>query len=63
MRITIQNQTFILHPSGALFWETRKLLLISDVHLGKVSHFRKHGVAIPNNVVSENFNRLTEVVK
>lgn len=63
MTITIQNQTFILHPSGALFWETRKLLLISDVHLGKVSHFRKHGVAIPNNVVSENFKRLTDVVE
>jgi len=62
MTITIQNQTFILHPSGALFWETRKLLLISDVHLGKVSHFRKHGVAIPNNVVSENFKRLTDIV-
>lgn len=62
MRITIQNQTFVLHPSGALFWEDKKWLLISDVHLGKVSHFRKHGVAIPNNAIVENFTRLTAVV-
>lgn len=38
------------------------MLLISDVHLGKVSHFRKHGVAIPSNAVSKNFTRLTAVV-
>lgn len=63
MIITIQNQTFNLHPSGALFWETQQLLLISDVHLGKVSHFRKHGVAIPNNAITENFTRLTNVVE
>lgn len=62
MNITIQNQSFTLHPSGALFWETKKILLISDVHLGKVSHFRKHGVAIPNNAILENFNKLTKVV-
>lgn len=62
MKITIQDQTFVLHPSGALFWEDKKWLLISDVHLGKVSHFRKHGVAIPNNAIAENFNRLTAVV-
>lgn len=62
MNITIQNESFTLHPSGALFWETKKLLLISDVHLGKISHFRKHGVAIPNNAIEENFNKLTDVV-
>ena len=64
MTITIQikSNTFILHPSGALFWEDKNVLLISDVHLGKVSHFRKHGVAIPENSVSKNFMRLTEVV-
>ncbi|HSD06813.1 ligase-associated DNA damage response endonuclease PdeM [Flavobacterium sp.] len=63
MKITIQNQSFILHTSGALFWETKKWLLISDVHLGKVSHFRKHGVAIPQNAIEENFNKLTKVVE
>ncbi|MEO8237656.1 MAG: ligase-associated DNA damage response endonuclease PdeM [Flavobacterium sp.] len=63
MEITIKNQAFILHPGGALFWKAKKILLISDVHLGKVSHFRKHGVAIPNNAIAENFTRLTNVVE
>jgi len=63
MIATIQNEIFILHPSGALFWKEKKLLLISDVHLGKVSHFRKHGVAIPNDAILENFKRLNTIVE
>ena len=37
------------------------MLLISDVHLGKVSHFRKHGIALPKHAFSGNFDRLTAV--
>lgn len=60
--VQICDQEFILHPSGALFWEEQDLLLISDVHLGKVSHFRKHGSAVPQQAVSGNFRKLDEVV-
>jgi len=63
MIVTIKEQQFILHPSGSLYWQNQNLLLISDVHLGKVSHFRKHGIAIPNNAVPKNFERLTEVIE
>ena len=58
MNIAIKNNSFILHHYGAIFWEEKSILLISDVHFGKVSHFRKHGIAIPNDAISENFNRL-----
>lgn len=63
MKIQIQNQNFILHSSGALFWEEKKMIIISDVHLGKVTHFRKHGIAIPQNAVSENFKKITDVLE
>ncbi|WP_264536332.1 ligase-associated DNA damage response endonuclease PdeM [Flavobacterium sp. N1736] len=62
MKIIINNQDFILHKSGAVFWEKEKMLLISDVHLGKVAHFRKHGMAIPNDAIFENFTRLKAVL-
>ncbi|WP_340696631.1 metallophosphoesterase [Flavobacterium ginsengisoli] len=62
MKIQIQNETFILHPSGAVFWESKKIIIISDVHLGKVTHFRKHGIAIPQNAISENFRKITAVL-
>lgn len=62
MKIEINKNHFTLHYSGALFWEENKILLISDVHLGKIAHFRKHGMAIPENAIPENFNRLDHVV-
>jgi uncharacterized protein len=60
--ISIHNNTFILHPSAAIFWQEKNTLLISDVHLGKVSHFRKHGLAIPESAVSTNFKRLDDIL-
>jgi DNA ligase-associated metallophosphoesterase len=62
MKIKINNETFILHCSGALFWEEKNTIIISDVHLGKVTHFRKHGIAIPQSAISENFRKITEVL-
>lgn len=63
MRILINNQKFTLHQSGVVFWEEKKMLLISDVHLGKVTHFRKHGIGIPKEAIFENFNRLKQVLE
>lgn len=60
-RIQINSQNFTLHPSGAIFWEEKKILLIADVHLGKVVHFRKYGAAIPANAAYKNLEKLTEV--
>lgn len=39
------------------------MLLIADVHLGKVSHFRKHGSAVPAKAIHKNFTELNKVVK
>jgi DNA ligase-associated metallophosphoesterase len=63
MKIKINNETFILHCNGTVFWEEKKTIIISDVHLGKVTHFRKHGIAIPQNAISENFRKITEVLE
>jgi DNA ligase-associated metallophosphoesterase len=60
--IKINFQQFVLHPSGVLFWEQKSYLLISDVHLGKISHFRKYGAAVPQKAIVKNFELLEEVV-
>ena len=61
--ISLQEQYFEMHFSGALFWKEQSMLLISDVHLGKVSHFRKYGAAVPQLAVQQNFDSLTLVVE
>jgi len=63
MTITINDEHFTLHQSGAIFWERKKTLLISDVHLGKVAHFRKNGIGIPKDAIFENFTRLNTVLE
>ncbi|WGK66023.1 ligase-associated DNA damage response endonuclease PdeM [Croceiramulus getboli] len=62
MQIPILDQHFTAHTTGALFWEERRMLLIADVHLGKISHFRKHGSAVPQGAVNKNFERLKTAV-
>lgn len=62
MKIIIKQQNFLLHPYGSMYWEQKKILLISDVHLGKVTHFRKNGLAIPSNASDENFKKLNNLI-
>lgn len=60
--IQIHNQNFKMHASGVLFWEEQSTLLISDVHLGKVSHFRKFGAAVPQQAVQKNFTAMDTAI-
>ncbi len=60
--IQIKNQEFQLHPTGGIFWVEKSMLLISDVHLGKVGHFRKFGAAVPQKAIHKNFMLLDEIV-
>jgi len=60
--ITIYKQTFTLHPSGAMYWHELEMLLVADVHLGKVTHFRKHGSAVPQSAILRNFEQMDIVL-
>ncbi|MEM8999500.1 MAG: ligase-associated DNA damage response endonuclease PdeM [Bacteroidota bacterium] len=60
--ISILDQEFILHPLGGIFWVEKSLLLISDVHLGKVAHFRKFGAAVPRKAIHKNYLLLDQIV-
>lgn len=62
LEIEINNHEFVLHNSGALYWKGQEMLLVSDVHLGKISHFRKHGSALPTQPIFKNFSKLDKLV-
>lgn len=63
MQIQLRNNSFTLLPQKALFWENQKCLLISDLHIGKISHFRREGIAIPAGGSGENFKRLDSLLE
>lgn len=62
MKLLIRNNTFVLLPQKALYWKERDMLLISDLHIGKIGHFRKSGIAVPQAAAQQNFSRLDEIV-
>jgi DNA ligase-associated metallophosphoesterase len=57
------KNVFWLSPNKSVFWEAEKILILSDVHLGKTSHFRKAGIAIPNAVFKKDIHKLTEDIQ
>ncbi|MEL6919048.1 MAG: ligase-associated DNA damage response endonuclease PdeM [Bacteroidota bacterium] len=59
--IHLHNEELQLHHSGAVFWKTRNMLLIADLHFGKITHFRKYGSAVPQNAIQRNFDQLNQV--
>ena len=48
MNLELLQNHFVLHHYGSLYWKEQNLLIVSDLHLGKIEHFRKHGSAIPD---------------
>lgn len=54
----IQGERLILHPYKAIYWESRSILLIADLHLGKARHFRASGIPVPQGAGDSNWDRL-----
>jgi len=60
--IIIENQNLLLIPEKAIFWIEKKILLIADLHLGKVGHFRKSGIPIPRELEQEDLAVLSDLI-
>ncbi|WP_207535816.1 ligase-associated DNA damage response endonuclease PdeM [Desertivirga arenae] len=56
------EQTLYLLPQKALFWKEENSLIVSDLHIGKVGHFRKAGIAIPRNLEQEDLSKLSDLI-
>ena len=63
MTINCKGEVLILDKSRAIYWEAKKMLVISDLHLGKSAHFRQHGIQVPSTVGATDLQRLTALVK
>lgn len=48
--ITIEGEDLALLPERAIYWASKKILIVSDLHLGKAGHFRKHGIPISRKI-------------
>lgn len=59
---SLKGQTLIIDVLKALFWKESEALILSDLHLGKAAHFRKHGIPVPARVHHMDFHRLNALM-
>jgi len=59
----INGNSFILHPLKAAYWVNQEALLIADLHFGKVTHFRKSGIAVPGEKAMEDAVKLDRLME
>jgi len=52
-----------LLPYKAIYIEKYKTLIASDIHLGKVGHFRNAGIAIPGGLAEADLISLDKIIK
>ena len=56
------NQDLLLLPQRAVYWQQQQMLIAADVHLGKVGHFRKAGIAVPSEMEQGDLGVLSDLV-
>lgn len=56
------QQTLLLLPEKALYWVEEKTLVIADIHLGKVGHFRKAGIGIPKQMEQDDLALISDLI-
>lgn len=60
--ITIKEEEVQLIPEKAVFWPRKSMLLLADLHLGKIGHFRREGVGVPAAAGSKNLERMEKLI-
>ena len=59
----ICGERLLFHYLKVMYWPAQKTLFLSDPHFGKVSHFRKKGIAVPNKMLEKDYDRFEKSIK
>ena len=62
VEVTVAGENFVLYPQRGMYWRDRSVLLLADLHLGKVSHFRRSGIPVPQRANQHNLEILLELI-
>jgi len=63
MTINCSGETLTLDKDRAVYWAAKKMLIISDLHIGKSAHFRKSGIQVPATVAHADLEKLSGLLK
>lgn len=62
LKFILLEQDLLLLPQKAIYWEQQKALIVADVHMGKVGHFRKAGIAVPLDMEQTELSTLSDLI-
>jgi DNA ligase-associated metallophosphoesterase len=62
MRADVFNEEFELWPQRAIYWKRINTLLLADLHIGKINHFRKSGIPVPTQANDKNIEVLIDLI-
>ena len=62
VRSRLAGEEALLLPDKAVFLPETSELLLSDIHLGKSSHFRREGIAVPSSLYSADLLKLGKLI-
>jgi len=60
--VKICEEILELWPQKAVRWRKKNILFIADLHLGKINHFRKSGIAVPSKANDRNLEILIDLI-
>jgi len=62
MIINCSGEELDLNKEKAIYWAAKKMLIISDLHVGKSAHFRRSGIPVPATIGEHDLQRLTALI-
>lgn len=62
LHVTLRDKSIYLLPEKAMYLPEESLLVIADLHIGKVTHFRKAGIPVPREAHINNLSRLSRLM-
>jgi len=63
MTIDLCGEQLELLPQKAIYWKREQALLMADLHLGKINHFRKSGIPVPSKANEKNLELIIELIQ
>ena len=57
----VKGEELFLLPQRAIYWPKRQSLMVADLHLGKSTFFRQHGLNVPVEVLQHDLDTLDEI--
>jgi DNA ligase-associated metallophosphoesterase len=63
MIIKCSGEELELNKEKSIYWASRKMLIISDLHVGKSAHFRRYGIPVPSTIGQQDLHRLTVLIE